>query len=106
MTNQRPTRSATVKGAAMAAPLCTTEPGHIISFGEDFPTFPGCRAVFLAGPLSAEGLDHVHTSVDAVRVINVVPITDAEREWGRTLPPVDFARSLMEHVDVFAERPR
>ncbi|MFC6018101.1 suppressor of fused domain protein [Plantactinospora solaniradicis] len=80
--------------------------GHMISFGEDFPTFPGCRAVFLAGPLSADGLDYVHTSVGAVRVINVVPITDAERERGRTLPPVDFAQSLLEHVDIFAERPQ
>jgi Suppressor of fused protein (SUFU) len=79
--------------------------GHMIGFGEDFPTFPGCRAVFLAGPLSAEGLDYVRTSAGAVRVINVVPITDAERDRGRTLPPVDFAQSLLEHVDIFAERP-
>ncbi|MER7470722.1 suppressor of fused domain protein [Micromonospora sp. NPDC000018] len=80
--------------------------GHMIGFGEDFPTFPGCRAVFLAGPLSAEGLDYVHTSVGAVRVLNVVPITDAERQRGRALPPVDFAQSLLEHADIFAERPQ
>lgn len=80
--------------------------GHMIGFREDFPTFAGCRAVFLAGPLSAEGLDYVHTSAGAVRVINVVPITDAERERGRGLPPVDFARSLLEHADIYAERPQ
>jgi hypothetical protein len=80
--------------------------GHLIGFGEDFPTFPGCQAVFLSGPLSAGGLDYVRTSVDDVRIINVVPITEAERELGRTLPPVDFAHSLLEHVDVFAERPQ
>ncbi|WP_327002146.1 suppressor of fused domain protein [Dactylosporangium sp. NBC_01737] len=80
--------------------------GHMIGFDEDFPTFPGCRAVFLAGPLSAEGLDSVRTGAGAVRVINVVPITDAERQRGRTLPAVEFAQSLLEHVDVFAERLR
>lgn len=80
--------------------------GHIIGFGDDFPTFPGCRAVFLAGPLSAGGLDYVRTSGGAVRVINVVPITEAERERGRSLPPLDFARALLEQVDIFTERPR
>ncbi|MEV5767456.1 suppressor of fused domain protein [Micromonospora sp. NPDC052213] len=80
--------------------------GHMIGFREDFPTFPGCRSVFLAGPLSAEGQDYVHTSAGAVRVINVVPITDAERERGRALTPVDFAHSLLEHADIFAERPQ
>lgn len=80
--------------------------GHMIGFDEDFPTFPGCRSVFLAGPLSAESLDYVRTSAGAVRVINVVPITDGERERGRALPPVEFAQSLLEHVDILAERPR
>jgi hypothetical protein len=79
--------------------------GHMIGFREDFPTFPGCRAVFLAGPLSTDGLDYVHTSAGAVRVINVVPITDAEREVGRSLSPVDFARSLLAQADIFAARP-
>ncbi|MFK3979660.1 suppressor of fused domain protein [Micromonospora sp. NPDC050397] len=80
--------------------------GHMISFGDDFPTFPGCRTVFLTGPLSSAGLDYVHTSVGAVRVINVVPITNAERERGRTLPPVAFAQSLLAHADIFGERPQ
>ncbi|MFD0783036.1 suppressor of fused domain protein [Micromonospora azadirachtae] len=79
--------------------------GHMIGFHEDFPTFPGCRAVFLAGPLSGDDTDYIHTSVGAVRIVNVVPITNAERERGRMLPPVDFARSLMEHADIFTGRP-
>ena len=35
-----------------------------------------------------------------------VPITEAERERGRSLPPLDFARALLEQVDIFTERPR
>ncbi|WP_433203968.1 suppressor of fused domain protein [Dactylosporangium sp. CS-047395] len=80
--------------------------GHMIGLGEDFPAFPGCRAVFLAGPLSADGLDYVDTGEGPVRIINVVPITDAEREHGRTLPPVEFAQWLLDRTDVFAGRQR
>lgn len=79
--------------------------GHLIGLGSDFPTFPGCRAVFLAGPLSNTGRDYIATGDGAVRVINIVPITDAERALGRTLPPVSFAQKLIDQVDVFAERP-
>ncbi|MEV4704317.1 suppressor of fused domain protein [Actinoplanes sp. NPDC049316] len=79
--------------------------GHMIGFGGDFPTFPGCPSVLLAGPLSDDDPDYVQTGDGPVRLINVVPITDAERDRGRELPPVDFARSLRESVDIFAERP-
>ncbi|MGA5298943.1 suppressor of fused domain protein [Nucisporomicrobium flavum] len=79
--------------------------GHMIGFGGDFPTFPGCPSVLLAGPLSDDDPDCVQTGDGPVRLINVVPITDAERDRGRELPPADFARSLRESVDIFAERP-
>jgi suppressor of fused protein SUFU len=78
--------------------------GHMIGFDQDFPTFPGCRAVFLAGPLTDHGMDYVRTSSGDVRIVNVVPITDTERRRGRTLPPLAFASSLLEQGDIFDER--
>ena len=48
--------------------------------GHDFPTFPGCDAVFLAGPLTPTGRDYIDSGEGKIRVINVVPITHAERD--------------------------
>ncbi len=79
--------------------------GHMIGLGRDFPTFAGCRAVFLAGPLRDADRDYIATTDGAVRLVNVVPITEAERALGRTLPPIAFAERLQAQVDVFAERP-
>jgi hypothetical protein len=78
--------------------------GHLIGVGDDFPTFPGCRGVFLSGPLSKGEAGYVQTSAGAVRVINVVPITDDERDLARALPPLEFVRALRAQVDVFAGR--
>jgi hypothetical protein len=76
--------------------------GHMIGLDDEFPTFRGCRAVFLAGPLSPAALDYVRTSAGAVRILNVVPITDAERAHGRTLPPLAFAESLLSRRDPYS----
>jgi hypothetical protein len=75
--------------------------GHMIGLGDEFPAFPGCRAVFLAGPLSPEALDYVHTSEGPVRILNVVPITDLERDRGLAMPPLDFARYLLDKRDLY-----
>lgn len=79
--------------------------GHTVPLGRDFPTFPGCPSVFLSGPLSPGGWDYIPTGDDdAVRILNVVPITDAERARARLLPPVEFAQELIARTDVYTER--
>ncbi|XVQ11641.1 suppressor of fused domain protein [Spirillospora sp. CA-255316] len=78
--------------------------GHTISLSGDFPTFPGCRSVFLSGPLTPEGWDYIRTGDDVVRIINVVPITDAERARSRGLPSIEFAQELIAQTDVYRER--
>ena len=78
--------------------------GHIVGTGEEFPTFAGCRAVFLSGPLTSTGDDYIHTADGPVRIIKVVPITDAERSHARTLPPATFINQLIDEVDIFAPR--
>ena len=78
--------------------------GHIVGTGEEFPTFAGCTAVFLSGPLTPTGDDYIHTADGPVRIINVVPITDAERSHARTLPPATFINQLVDEVDIFAPR--
>ncbi|GIF41553.1 suppressor of fused domain protein [Actinoplanes xinjiangensis] len=76
--------------------------GHMIGLGEEFPAFPGRRSVFLSGPLTPEALDYVRTGEGPVRILNVVPITDAERERGRLMPPLAFAESLLTQRDLWS----
>ncbi|MFB9834866.1 suppressor of fused domain protein [Actinoallomurus acaciae] len=78
--------------------------GHTVALGRDFPTFPGCGSVFLSGPLSPEGWDYIPAGDDAVRILNVVPITEAERARARLLPPVEFAQELIAQTDVYTGR--
>lgn len=74
---------------------------QIVGFEQDFPTFPGCQAVFLAGPLLADTPDWLDTCEGKVRVITVVPITAQEREAATTMPPMAFAGRLIEARNVF-----
>jgi hypothetical protein len=79
--------------------------GHVVPLGRDFPTFPGCSSVFLAGPLVQGGWDYIRTSdAGAVRIINVVPITEAERARARQQPPLVFVSELMAAVDIYSAR--
>ncbi|HZM78378.1 MAG TPA: suppressor of fused domain protein [Candidatus Limnocylindrales bacterium] len=79
--------------------------GRIIGLDREFPTFPGCQAVFLSGPFTAEGRDYIDTAEGKVRVINIVPITEAERAQAKTMPPIDFLQALMAQVNIFTARP-
>ncbi|GAA2895040.1 hypothetical protein Acy02nite_39800 [Actinoplanes cyaneus] len=79
--------------------------GHLIGLGQDFPTFPGCHAVFLSGPLTENARDYLQTGEGPVRVLNVIPITDVERDLGRVLTPIEFVQALLSRVDILAERP-
>lgn len=79
--------------------------GEIIGLEDEFPTFPGCPAVFLSGPFTAEGRGYIDTAEGKVRVINVVAITEAERAQARTMPPIDFLQDLMDRVNIFTARP-
>lgn len=79
--------------------------GHMVSLPADFPGFPGCSAVLLSGPLTAGGWDWIDTDVDRVRVLNVIPITEAERALGREYPHEIFLAELMSRTDVHSPRP-
>ncbi|MBS2539137.1 suppressor of fused domain protein [Catenulispora sp. NF23] len=74
---------------------------QIVGFEHDFPTFPGCPAVFLAGPLLTDTPDWLDTCEGKVRVITVVPITEQERAAAATMPPMTFAGNLIESRNVF-----
>ena len=78
---------------------------QIVGFEQDFPTFPGCPAVFLAGPLLADTPDWLDTCEGKVRVITVVPITAEERAAAATMPPLTFAGNLIEARNVFTAPP-
>ncbi|WP_327101002.1 suppressor of fused domain protein [Nocardia vinacea] len=78
--------------------------GHMVGLVDDFPTFPGCRAVFLSGPFVPDGQDCVRIGDEVVRIMNVVPITEAERERARTMLPGDFFYDLLDSTDVFSAR--
>jgi hypothetical protein len=76
-----------------------------VPLDHDFPTFPGCPAVFLSGPLTPGGSDYIETADGRVRIVHVVPITEAERERARDLPPLDTVTGLTGPADIFAPRP-
>lgn len=75
--------------------------GETVSFDDDVPTFPGCRSVFLAGPWGGRA-GSIATTTDAVRVINVVPISDAERTRALSAHPEAFFSDLLDARNIFA----
>ncbi|MFC8236353.1 suppressor of fused domain protein [Streptomyces sp. NBC_01724] len=75
--------------------------GEVIAFPDDVPTFPGCRRAFLAGPWTDEQTDSIQTSTEAVRVVNVVPISESERVQALALRPEAFFSDLLDARDVF-----
>jgi Suppressor of fused protein (SUFU) len=74
--------------------------GEVVSSGEEIPAFGGCRSVFLAGPWRNGQPGHLETSAGAVRVINVVPITEAERAKARATQPTTFFNDLLDARDI------
>lgn len=78
--------------------------GHLIGLQREFPTFPGCHAVFLSGPFVEGGWDFIETSEGPVRILNVVPITEAERIHARHMTPTAFLSALMAGTDIFTGR--
>ncbi|NUK03974.1 suppressor of fused domain protein [Streptomyces lunaelactis] len=76
--------------------------GETVSFDDDVPTFPGCRSVFLAGPWEYGQAGSIDTTTEPVRVINVVPISDAERTRALSARPEAFFSELLDARGVFA----
>lgn len=79
--------------------------GHLIGLQRELPTFLGCHAVFLCGPFVEGGWDSIDTAEGTVRLLNVVPITEAERIHARHMTPAAFLSALMAGTDIFIGRP-
>jgi len=80
--------------------------GEIVTLGTPVPAFPSCQRVFLAGPWMQGQPSAVETEVGPVRVINVVPITEAERERALASRPQTFFGDLLDSRDVLSPPPR
>jgi hypothetical protein len=81
--------------------------GHFVGMDRDFPGFPDCPAVFLSGPFTDNARSHIPTADGSnVRLLNVVPVTAAERLRGKGMVATEFIRELMSTVDIFSARPR
>lgn len=78
--------------------------GQTLGLTKEFPGFGGCDSAFLSGPFVPDGWDYIDTDEGKVRIINVVPITAAERDRARRSSPVDFITALMDETDIFAPR--
>ncbi|MGP3974900.1 suppressor of fused domain protein [Streptomyces sp. 8N114] len=76
--------------------------GEIVSFPDEIPTFPGCRSVFLAGPWTAGQRATIETGTAPVRILNAVPISEAERQQALTARPETFFSNLLDTRDVCA----
>ena len=79
--------------------------GEIVTLGTPMPAFPACRRVFLAGPWMQGQPSAVDTQVGPVGVINVVPITEAERERALASHPQTFFSELLDSRDVLSAPP-
>lgn len=89
----------------VAYPWTTGRPlnwGEIVTMDQPMPTFPGCRRMFLAGPWIQGQLDHAVTAAGPVQIINVVPISEAERATALASDPVRFFGDLLDTRDVLA----
>ena len=75
--------------------------GHMIGLGRPFPSFNGCDAVIFSGPFRNGGWDYIDTAEGKVKILNVVPITSAERAQARTMNPMAFMSQLMQTRDIF-----
>jgi hypothetical protein len=73
--------------------------GEVVSFTDDIPMFPGCRSVFLAGPWMAGQPAFIETRTERVRVVNIVPISEAERADALAAPPEAFFSDLLDSRD-------
>lgn len=78
--------------------------GHVLGLNRPFPTFGASSAVFLAGPFTNDGWGWIDTGEGKVKIINVVPMTEGERERARSMNPIAFLQELMANVDIFADR--
>ncbi|WP_370130914.1 suppressor of fused domain protein [Streptacidiphilus sp. EB103A] len=76
--------------------------GELVLFSSDVPTFPGCRRAFLAGLWFRGQLGPIETSAGSVRILNVIPVSEAEREQVLVVRPELFFKDLLDRRDVLA----
>ncbi|MGP3990438.1 suppressor of fused domain protein [Streptomyces sp. 3N207] len=79
--------------------------GEIVGFPDEIPTFPGCHSVFLAGPWTVGQRAVIETGTAPVRILNAVPITEAERQQALIARPETFFSDLLDSRDVCAPAP-
>jgi hypothetical protein len=78
--------------------------GHVVPLSHDFPGFPGCQALFLSGPLTPQSWDYIDAGDHRVKVVNAVPITEAERAEAVARQPLEFIRDLLLRTDIYSPR--
>jgi hypothetical protein len=79
--------------------------GHILGLHRPMPTFESSSAVYLSGPLDADGLVTLPTSEGDVKIFHVVPITASERARAAGMSTGAFTQDLLAKVDVLVDRP-
>jgi Suppressor of fused protein (SUFU) len=77
--------------------------GHTVPFGQDFPGFPGCSLAMIFGPFTETARDSYDAGGEKVKIFNVVPITEAERD-SRPGPWMVFFADLVQQVDIYSPR--
>ncbi len=79
--------------------------GHIIKNPGAIPLFEGCSAILLHGAFTDDSQDHTHCGDCTVRFLNVVPITEAERQIAAMRSPDALDAYWTDHgVDIFLPR--
>jgi hypothetical protein len=78
---------------------------HILRNPGPIPGFPGCSAILFHPKFVESGCDHVHFGEMAVHLLNVVPITELERQRAVEDHPQRLMEKLRDDgVDVFRDR--
>jgi hypothetical protein len=78
---------------------------HILRNPGPIPGFPGCSAILFHPKFVESGCDHVHFGETTVHLLNVVPITELERQRAVKDHPQRLMQALRDDgVDLFRDR--
>jgi hypothetical protein len=77
---------------------------HVLRNPGRIPAFPNCSSVLLHPRFTPEGWDHLHHENEVVRLLNVVPITEAERERAAAATRDLLQDWEKDDIDIFVDR--